>query len=230
MTVGKTEIGTLIMAIGGHVPPLAVERRLRKSELGVVQRNFMFVDEDEKFRRRWVGDLRELFEARLALADRHAGVGIDHPTVGINGLAHVVATVSELLQFVAGIVFDGGAVRWTMVDADLGVVGKKEADFDVVGIGVGAGAAGTPGVLLGVVAIGAAAEVVNVGVRHQIVLVVAGIHLPAELELFEVVLTGDRQGSLFCAGQSWKEQSGKSRNNCDDDKQFDQREGVAILT
>jgi len=104
----------------------------------------MLVEEDEELRRGGVGNLIEFFETGLAIADNVSGVGVVDPAVGVDGLAHVVAAIAQLREFVAGNVFDGRVVSGAVVNADLCVVWKKEAAFDVVGVCVGAGAAGAP--------------------------------------------------------------------------------------
>jgi len=50
--------------------------------------------------------------------------------------------------------------------------------------------------------------------------------VPAELQLFEVVLAGDAERPLLCAREGGQKHGREDGDDSDDDKQFDQRKCV----
>src|SRR5689334_1789726 len=57
----------------------------------------------------------------------------------------------------------------------------------------------------------------NEGVELKLVLVIVGIHLRADADLFEIVETLHGAGAFFCRGEGREEQAGEDANDSDDD-------------
>jgi len=59
-------------------------------------------------------------------------------------------------------------------------------------------------------------------------LVIAAVESAGELQLLHVVQAGNGLGSQFGLAQGGQEHGGEDRNDCDDDQEFDQCEGVFV--
>src|SRR6185369_12070150 len=55
-------------------------------------------------------------------------------------------------------------------------------------------------------------------VEHHFFVIIAGIHLPGQLQLFEVVETGDPLRFHFCLGQGGQQHGGEDGDDGDDDE------------
>src|SRR5207248_11378052 len=120
---------------------------------------------------------------------------------------------------------DGRFVGGAMINGDGTVVGEEQASFDVCGGCVKTGEARAPGYvraephrrLSG-------GHVVNEIIRGQNVVVVKSVQMEANLQLSEIVQTGDSVCLLLGLAQGGQQQRGEQSDDANDHQQFNQGE------
>ena len=63
------------------------------------------------------------------------------------------------------------------------------------------------------------------GAAGVILVILVGVELAGEADLLEVVDANDLAGFLLGGAQGGQEHAGENADDCDDDEEFDQREG-----
>ena len=237
VAIGEGKAAGTVVEAGGEVAPLGIWVRVDE-EVAVVDAVGVFVEEGVD-----LGGVRDGAEAEvLAVA---AEMGVIAGTGGVFGPGRVDAeegVEGDAADAVgeAALFLDGGEVIVGRAFVELvgaaGVFGE-EALFDeegvgVVGVGGGGGAPGHDVVAPvlefagGFGSVAAFESFLLAEVIDAAVVVVAGVELPGEAELFGVAHAEDAMGFCLGFGKGREKHAGEDGDDGNDDEEFDEGEAV----
>ena len=219
MTVGEGEAGSLVVVDGRQVAPLC---RLvakccpqKNQEVAVINRLLALIDEDKLAGR--VGDLPKFFVPPKLGAHVGAGRPVD---ITVHVAVHRY-TARARVDFAHDSY--GARVGGALVNAKRLVVVPQLADGSLDEVDVG----GVLGVLQPT---GHPTRAVHPGgVKHQLVVEIQRVHLPANLELFLVADAANRVRLELGLRQGRKQQTRQNRNDCDNHQKLNERESIAFI-
>ena len=214
VTIGKSQIrAARVMAIGRNIEPiiLKVLTHRNHAECGIGDFVGIGIDENEQ---RGGRTYFRLFGEMIGL-------------LHVDAVAHVETAIAQLARF-AG---DSRCIRRAMIDRGIAIVVEEQGICFADGIGIQSGnrAAPTDIVISQRRLVRAAhGDVINIIIRHEVVVVVVRVHVEAQLQLTKVVDAIDGLRAGPATAQHRQQQAGENRNDGDDHEQFDERESAAL--
>ena len=194
MPIRKAKIGPPVVAVGGHVPPglSAVVIVGGHAKLSVQKGVLVLINKHQAVGHVGTLDLSQLLEERDVVENE--GIVL---RIAIDRLAQVVAAGAQRPGRASAGVGKCRMVGRAMVDAKRTVVREQHPVLDVSRCGGGEAPGGACG---DSASVAVRAAVLNGIVRHQQVIVVHGVAVPADFELFQIAEAGESPGPVFGAG------------------------------